>query len=224
MDRNRKGKELSNKDWESASPLGSDRPLEGRPHPPGLQARARREPGHRSRGRCRGAPCRRTPLGKTLKAAETNLLQIGKEPNLNSPSEFVADKGYHSRACSRNSTTVPGKPGSPSRNARARTGGVAITRPSWRCTTTEYGWARARVARRPSAGQNWLNAAFQHALDRGGMRKNGRVIGRTSRNATGAYCGVQLRPADTASERLRHPQGGNRCLESHLSWRGDENC
>ena len=37
-------------------------------------------------------------LSKTLKAAGTNLSQIGKKTAPIAPSELMADKGYHSRA------------------------------------------------------------------------------------------------------------------------------
>ena len=56
LDRKRKGKRLSNADWTSPSdPGGQDRQDEGRPHPSGLQARARGRPRHRGDRRGRDA-------------------------------------------------------------------------------------------------------------------------------------------------------------------------
>ena len=109
LDRKRKGKKLSNEDWES--PTDPDARI--------AKARTRGSPGMKD-GRTRlgykpehavdldtgaivAAPIHGADQGDTqtlsgtLEEAETNLEVVGKAPSLEDPAELVADKGYHSR-------------------------------------------------------------------------------------------------------------------------------
>ena len=69
LDRKRKGKRLSNAEWSSPTdPEARIAKLEGRPHTPGLQARARGRPRHRARSwRPRSTP----PTGATPRPCPT---------------------------------------------------------------------------------------------------------------------------------------------------------
>ena len=101
MDKKRKGKKLSNKDWES--PTDPDARIakmkDGR-------TRLGYKPEHAvdlDTGAIVAAPVHEADQGDTsslpgtLEAAEKNLEAVGQEPSLTEPAELVADKGYHSR-------------------------------------------------------------------------------------------------------------------------------
>ena len=101
MDRKRKGKKLSNEDWES--PTDPDARIakmkDGR-------TRLGYKPEHAvdlDTGAIVAAPVHEADQGDTsslpgtLEAAEQNLESVGKEPSPEDPAELVADKGYHSR-------------------------------------------------------------------------------------------------------------------------------
>lgn len=102
MDRQRKGKKTSNKEWES--PTDPDarvaRMKDGRTclaykpeHTVDLDTGAvlavDMHPADQGDSKT---------LGGTLKTITANLEKVGKTPSCNNPAEFVADKGYHSRA------------------------------------------------------------------------------------------------------------------------------
>jgi transposase len=102
IDRNRKGKKLSNADWKSPTDPGARiSQAEGWPHASGLQARASDGPRHRDRG-CSRASCRRP--GRYRDAAgddrqrRTASCGIAAAPTPEAPAELIADMGYHSRA------------------------------------------------------------------------------------------------------------------------------
>ncbi len=101
MDRKRKGKKLSNEDWES--PGDPDARIakmkDGR-------TRLGYKPEHAvdlDTGAIVAAPIHEADQGDTqtlpatLETAEANLETVGKEPSPEAPAELVADKGYHSR-------------------------------------------------------------------------------------------------------------------------------
>ncbi len=102
MDKTRKGKKLSNEDWES--PTDPDARVakmkDGR-------TRLGYKPEHAvdlDTGAIVAAPIHGADQGDTktlsgtLEAAEENLEAVGMEPSLEDPAELVADKGYHSRS------------------------------------------------------------------------------------------------------------------------------
>lgn len=101
MDRKRKGKKLSNEDWES--PTDPDARIakmkDGR-------TRLGYKPEHAvdlDTGAIVAAPIHEADQGDTktlpgtLEAAKANLEAVGEEPCPEDPAELVADKGYHSR-------------------------------------------------------------------------------------------------------------------------------
>ena len=101
LDRKRRGKKLSNEDWES--PTDPDAKIakmkDGR-------TRLGYKPEHAvdlDTGAIVAAPIHGADRGDTktlpgtLEAAEANLEVIGQEPSPEDPAELVADKGYHSR-------------------------------------------------------------------------------------------------------------------------------
>jgi len=101
LDRKRKGKKLSNEDWES--PGDPDARIakmkDGR-------TRLGYKPEHAvdlDTGAIVAAPIHGADQGDaktlpgTLEAAEANLEAVGKAPSPEDPAELVADKGYHSR-------------------------------------------------------------------------------------------------------------------------------
>ncbi len=101
MDRNRKGKKLSNKDWESPTDPDSRiaKMKDGR-------TRLAYKPEHAvdlDTGAIVAAKVHKadvgdtTTIGTTLEAAKVKLESLAKTPNLEDPCEVVADKGYHSR-------------------------------------------------------------------------------------------------------------------------------
>jgi transposase len=101
LDRNRKGKKLSNANRQScADPDDKDRQVERRANASGPQAVACDGPRHRCSGRGRGA-CRRPGqyydhagyLGQCHRASTA----VDAAPTPETPAEFIADKGYHSR-------------------------------------------------------------------------------------------------------------------------------
>ncbi len=101
MDKTRKGKKLSNEDWES--PTDPDARIakmkDGR-------TRLGYKPEHAvdlDTGAIVAAPIHGADQGDTktlpgtLEASEENLEAVGKEPSPEDPAELVTDKGYHSR-------------------------------------------------------------------------------------------------------------------------------
>ena len=101
MDKKRKGKKLSNEDWES--PTDPDARIakmkDGR-------TRLGYKPEHAidlDTGAIVAAPVHEADQGDTsslpgtLEAAAQNLESVGKEPSPEDSAELVADKGYHSR-------------------------------------------------------------------------------------------------------------------------------
>jgi transposase len=102
LDRQRKGKRLSNQDWTSTTdPEAKIAKLkDGRTHlaykpehavdlDSGAIVAAEIHPADRGDT---------TTLPETLEAAEANLVAVGAGPTTADPAELVADKGYHSRA------------------------------------------------------------------------------------------------------------------------------
>src|SRR5260221_2446182 len=102
IDRNRKGKKLSNEEWTSKTDPEAKiaRLKDGRTHlaykpehavdlDTGVIVAAALHPADHGDT---------TTIACTLAAAETNLGQISAAPTKDNPGELVTDKGYHSRA------------------------------------------------------------------------------------------------------------------------------
>ena len=123
MDRKRKGKKLSNKDWES--PTDPDAKIARMKD--GL-TRLAYKPEHAvdlDTGAVVGVevhPADRgdiRTLGDTLETTKASLEQVGKGPSRAYQAELVADKGYPRGPCSRGWTAALGRHASRSQSARA---------------------------------------------------------------------------------------------------------
>lgn len=101
FDRNRKGKKLSNEDWQSGTDPDAKiaKLKDGRTH-------LAYKPEHAvdlDTGAIIAAPIHEADQGDiktlptTLEAAEKNLTAIGQDPHPDDPSELIANKGYHNR-------------------------------------------------------------------------------------------------------------------------------
>jgi transposase len=175
IDRNRKGKKLSNDEWTSKTdPEAKIAKLkDGRTHlaykpehavdlDTGVIVAAALHPADQGDT---------TTIAATLTAAEKNLARISAEPTKDKPSELIADKGYHSRAL-----------------LKSLDGGVWKTRiaePKQPGFSRWHGDDKARVAvyansNRLSSGvgkqamrrrAEIVERSFAHNLDRGGMRR-----------------------------------------------------
>ena len=175
MDRQRKGKKISNKDWKS--PTDSDarvaRMKDGR-------TRLAYKPEHAvdlDTGAVVAVDVHPADqgdtktLGVTLKTTKANLEKIDKAPSCDNPTELVADKGYHSRAVLKELDNSPWK--------------TRIAEPKRKGLNWWYGDHDARRAVynnriRLGSGKATESAkrrtelaerSFQHILDRGRMRK-----------------------------------------------------
>ena len=99
-----------------------------------------------------------TTITGTLDAARRNLTRVGAPPSSDDPAECVADKGYHSRAVLKAWTGVRGRPGLPNRSAKASRAGTATRTRAGRFTTTARGCAQRWGSRRCANGRNWSSA------------------------------------------------------------------
>ena len=175
MDRKRKGKKLSYKDWES--PIDADakiaRMKDGR-------TRLAYKPEHAvdlDTGAVVGVevhPADRVDtktLGDTLDIAKANLEHVAKEPSCDAPAELVADKGYHSRAVLKELDGGPWKTriAEPKRNGLNWWNGDHAARRAVYNNRIRLGSGKATASakRRTELAER----SFQHVLDRGGMRK-----------------------------------------------------
>ena len=163
LDRQRKGKRLSNQDWTSpVDPAARIAKLkDGRTH-------LAYKPEHAvdlDTGAIIAAEIHPADQGDTvtlpatLKAAEGNLAAVGTGPTVEERAELVADKGYHSRDGLKDLEDGPWK----SRIAEKRRPDVSrwtATRTRvGRCTTTAPGCARVWPGRPSSSGPSWSSAA-----------------------------------------------------------------
>ncbi len=170
LDRKRKGKKLSNEDWES--PTDPDARIakmkDGR-------TRLGYKPEHAldlDTGAIVAAPIHEADQGDTktlpgtLEAAEANLEAVGKEPSPEDPSELVADKGYHSRGGLKDledsewtrRRLVRALRGSASPSRRASIAGRAMTTPSALSTTTVHVFSPRSPGKPSSSAPSWSNA------------------------------------------------------------------
>ena len=175
MDRQRKGKKTSNKEWES--PTDPDarvaRMKDGR-------TRLAYKPEHAvdlDTGAVLAVDIHPADqgdtktLGETLKTTKANLERLGKAPSPNDPTELIADKGYHSRAVLKELDDGPWK----TRIAEPKRKGLSWWNGDHDARRAVYnnrirlgsGKASASAKRRTELAER----SFQHILDRGGMRK-----------------------------------------------------
>ncbi len=175
LDRKRKGKRLSNRDW--TSPVDPEARItklkDGR-------TRLAYKPEHAvdlETGAIVAAEVHAadqgdtTTLPETLAAAETNLAVVGAAPTADSPAELVADKGYHSREGLKELEDGAWK----SRIAEKKVAGVHRWRGDAEARRAVYNnraRLRSGVAREAfRLRAELVERGFALVLDRGGMRR-----------------------------------------------------
>jgi transposase len=175
IDRNRKGKKLSNDEWISRTdPEAKIAKLkDGRTH-------MAYKPEHAvdlDTGVVVAAVLHSADQGDTttiegtLTAAETNLAQVSAAPTKQEPSELVADKGYHSRAILKNLDGGAWKTriAEPKQPGFSRWHGDDQARAAVYANRTRLGSRVGKQAMRRRA--EIVERSFAHNLDRGGMRR-----------------------------------------------------
>lgn len=175
MDRQRKGKKTSNKDWESPTDPEAKvaRMKDGR-------TRLAYKPEHAvdlDTGAVVGVDIHPADQGdtktlsETLKTTEKNLEKVGKAPSLNNPTELIADKGYHSRAVLKelDDSLWKTRIAEPKRKGLNWWNGDHDARRAVYNNRIRLGSGKAcESAKRRT---ELVERSFQHTLDRGGMRK-----------------------------------------------------
>ena len=175
LDRNRKGKKLSNQDWVSKSDPEAKiaRMKDGTTHlaykpehavdlDTGAVVAAELHPADQGDT---------TTLGKTLAAAEASLKAVDLAPTVENPAECVTDKGYHARAVLKDLDTSPWKTriSEPKQTAFSRWRGDEAAR---RAVTKNRVRLKSGVARAAfKLRAEIVERSFAHNLDRGGMRR-----------------------------------------------------
>ena len=175
MDRKRKGKKLSNKDWESPTDPEAKiaRMKDGR-------TRLGYKPEHAvdlDSGAVVGVEVHPADRGDTktldgtLETTEANLEHVGKAPSRNDPAELVADKGYHSRAVLKELDAGPWKTriSEPKRNGLNWWHGDHDARRAVYNNRIRLGSGKAKESAKRRT--ELVERSFQHTLDRGGMRR-----------------------------------------------------
>ena len=175
IDRNRKGKKLSNGEWTSKTdPEAKIAKLkDGRTHlaykpehavdlDTGIIVAAALHPADQGDT---------TTIEGTLTTAARNLAQVSAAPTTDKPSELVADKGYHSRALLK---TLAGgawntRIAEPKQRGFSRWHGDDKARAAVYANRTRLGSAVGKQAMRRRA--EIVERSFAHNLDRGGMRR-----------------------------------------------------
>jgi hypothetical protein len=175
MDKTRKGKKLSNEDWES--PTDPDARIakmkDGR-------TSLGYKPEHAvdlDTGAIVAAPIHGADQGDTrtlpgtLEAAEENLEPVGMEPSPEDPAELVADKGYHSRGGLKDLEDGAWKSriSEPKSNGIHRWNGDDDAKRAYYNNRTRLLSEVARQAFKLRA--ELVERSFAHILDRGGMRR-----------------------------------------------------
>jgi transposase len=175
IDRNRKGKKLSNEEWMSQTdPEARIAKLkDGRTHlaykpehavdlDTGVIVAAALHPADQGDT---------TTIEGTLAAAEKNLAQVDAAPTNEEPSELVADKGYHSRAVLKdlNGGVWKTRIAEPKQPGFSRWRGDDEARAAVYTNRTRLSSGVGKQAMRLRA--EIVERSFAHNLDRGGMRR-----------------------------------------------------
>jgi len=175
MDKNRKGKKLSNKEWKSASDEDARiaRMKDGTTHlaykpehavdlDTGAIVAAEIHPADEGDT---------TTIFKTLEEAQANLAEVGAEPTEDNPAECIGDKGYHSRGVLKSLDDGPWKTriSEPEKKGFSRWHGDDAARRAVVNNRTRLGSGVARKGFKLRA--EILERSFAHVLDRGGMRR-----------------------------------------------------
>src|SRR6187397_1108348 len=175
LDRNRKGKKLSNEEWTSKTDPEAKiaKMKDGRTHlaykpehavdlDTGVIVAAALHPADNGDT---------TTIAGTLAAAEKNLAQINAAPTSNKPSELVTDKGYHSRALLKDLDGGAWKTriAEPTQPGFSRWHGDNKARAAVYANRTRLSSGVGKQAMRRRA--EIVERSFAHNLDRGGMRR-----------------------------------------------------
>jgi transposase len=175
LDKKRKGKKLSNTDWESAVDPDAKiaRMKDGSTH-------MAYKPEHAvdlDTGAIVAAEIHTAEkgdtatLGGTLEAAEKNLAAVDKTPTPEHPAECIADKGYHSRAVLKELDGGEWKTriAEPDRTSFLRWHGDEEARQAVYANRNRLrsGIGKAAMRRRGE----FVERSFAHTLERGGMRR-----------------------------------------------------
>jgi transposase len=175
LDRNRKGKKLSNEEWTSQTDPDARiaKLKDGRTHlaykpehavdlDTGVIVAAALHPADQGDT---------TTIEGTLAAAEKNLAQVDAAPTNQDPSELVADKGYHSRAVLKdlNGGVWKTRIAEPKQPGFSRWHGDDEARFAVYANRTRLGSRVGKEAMRLRA--EIVERSFAHNLDRGGMRR-----------------------------------------------------
>ena len=175
LDRNRKGKKLSNEEWKSASDEDARvaRMKDG-------TTRLAYKPEHAvdlDTGAVVAAEIHSadegdtTTISKTLDEARANLAEVGAEPTEENPAECITDKGYHSRGVLKSLDDGPWKTriAEPAKKGFSRWRGDDAARRAVNNNRTRLGSEIAREGFKLRA--EIVERSFAHVLDRGGMRR-----------------------------------------------------
>lgn len=175
IDRKRKGKKLSNKEWKSLSDEDARiaKMKDGTTH-------LAYKPEHAvdlDTGAVVAADIHAadegdtTTISKTLEAARDNLAALGAEPTVENPAECIADKGYHSREVLKSLDDGPWKTriSEPKRQGFSRWHGDDAARRAVVNNRTRLGSGIAKEGFKLRA--EIVERSFAHVLDRGGMRR-----------------------------------------------------
>lgn len=175
LDKNRKGKKLSNAEW--TSPVDPDakiaRMKDGSTH-------MAYKPEHAvdlDTGAIVAAEIHTAEkgdtatLGDTLKAAEKNLAAAGKAPSPEKPAECIGDKGYHSRAVLKELDGSEWKTriAEPDRTSFSRWHGDEEARQAVYANRNRLRSCIGKAAMRRRG--EFVERSFAHTLERGGMRR-----------------------------------------------------
>ena len=175
IDRQRKGKKLSNADW--TSPVDADAKIakmkDGSTH-------LAYKPEHAvdlDTGAIVAAEIHTAEKGDTstlpgtLKAAEENLALVGMAPSEDRPAECIADKGYHSRDVLKDldGSVWKTRIAEPERKEFLRWHGDADARKAVYANRNRLRSAVGKAAMRRRG--EFVERSFAHTLERGGMRR-----------------------------------------------------
>ena len=175
MDRQRKGKKLSNEDWVSRTDADARiaKMKDGTTHlaykpehavdlDTGAVVAAEVHPADEGDTKT---------IGETLEAAKENLDTVGLAPTPENPAECVTDKGYHSRAVLKALDDGPWKTriAEPKQKGFSRWRGDEAARRAVTNNRVRLGSGVAKAAFKLRA--EIVERSFAHCLDRGGMRR-----------------------------------------------------
>jgi hypothetical protein len=175
MDRQRKGKRLSNKEW--TSPVDPDakiaRMKDGTTHPAykpehGVDLDTGAIVAAEIHSADRGDT---STLPDTLQAAEKNLAFAGKAPTEENPAECVGDKGYHSRDVLKDldGGVWKSRIAEPQRKEFSRWHGDEEARKAVYANRNRLRSALGKKTMRRRG--EFVERSFAHTLERGGMRR-----------------------------------------------------